>query len=57
MAMTPQERTEVAQSDDGRQGWVTVRVMTDGGELRLTDGDGARVDEWNARDLVWDPAP
>jgi hypothetical protein len=55
--MTPQERAEVAQSDDGRKGWITVRVMTDGGSLRLTDGDGELVDPWNARDLVWDPTP
>lgn len=52
--MTPEERRDVACSDDGRTGWVTVRVVTDGGSLRIGDGDGAWVVGDFARDLVWD---
>lgn len=46
---------EVSGFDDGRQGWATVRVVTDGGSLRLGSGDGPRVDgDADAHDLVWD---
>lgn len=54
--MTPEERDEVANSDDGRRGWITVWVVTDGGSLRINDGDGELVNEDEAWDLVWDGA-
>lgn len=53
--MTPEEHAEVAGSEDGRQGWVTVRVVTDGGDLRIGSGEGPLVDgDADARDLAWD---
>ncbi len=52
--MNPDECADVAGSDDGHRGWVTVRVVTDGGSLRLGSQDGELVDEADARDLVWD---
>lgn len=56
--MTPEERAEVAGSDDGRAGWVTVRVVTDGGSLRVGSGDGPMVDgDADARDLTWEATP
>lgn len=56
--MTPEEQAEVAGSDDGRPGWVTVRVVADGGSLRVGSGDGPLVDDdADARDLTWEEGP
>jgi hypothetical protein len=56
--VTPEEAAEVARSADGRRGWVSVRVVADGGFLRVGSGDGEPVDEAAVRDgtLVWEDA-
>jgi hypothetical protein len=53
MALTDQELAEVRGMPDGVEGWVEVRVRTDGRGLRLWP-DGDRIDPEQASDLVWD---
>jgi hypothetical protein len=52
--MTPEEAAEVASAPDGWRCWVTVEAVTDGGSLRLHDGEGDRIRLDEVTDLVWD---
>lgn len=53
MGLNPEERDAVARMPDGVEGTVEVRVVTDGGSLRLWP-EGDRIDPDQACDLVWD---
>lgn len=53
MALEPDEIAEVRFSDDGLTGTVRVKVVTDGGSLRIGSQDGLLVEEDQASELIW----
>ncbi len=53
--VTAEEMRAISAMPDGVQGWVTVRVVTDGGSLRLYP-EGDRLDDPSLiREIEFDP--
>lgn len=54
--MTPEQERAISDMPDGLGGWAMVRFVTDGGSLRIGNGDGELLDPQYVQDVQFDPA-